>query len=353
MCQKKFVGVHLMQTVPPSCLNRDDMGSPKTATYGGVRRARVSSQSWKHAMRLLFPEIYGEEMVGKRTMMVTQMVADEIVAESNAYSMDAALKMAAKALTNAGIKLNADNNSSAMFFMSQSQAKALAELAIAGSEDKKAYKAAIQENPAIDMALFGRMVASDPSLNYDAAVQVAHAISTHAVQTEYDYFTAVDDLAPEDTTVTRHLGTIEYNSSTMYRYAAVDVQALEKYLDKEQAAKAVSGFIKAMICSMPSGHQNSFANATLPFAVYATVRHDQPISLCGAFEKPIPASSDGYEKRSAEALVDYANELYSTFTAKPDLAFTIGQSVSALGQNGSLSELLEWVEKAVCDGGNA
>ena len=98
-----------------------------------------------------------------------------------------------------------------LFFISKKQTDALADLALAGETDKKAYKAAIKELPSVDMVLFGRMVASDPSLSYDAAAQVAHSISTHAAQTEFDYFTAVDDRAPEDNAGAGHLGTVEFN----------------------------------------------------------------------------------------------------------------------------------------------
>lgn len=128
--------------------------------------------------------------------------------------------------------------SDVLFFMSEKQAETLAALAIAGESEDKAYQAAVFDAPSIDIALFGRMVASDPSLNYDAAAQVAHSISTHAVQTEFDYFTAVDDLSSEDTSGAGHLGTVEYNAATLYRYATVNVQELERTLG-EQAADAV------------------------------------------------------------------------------------------------------------------
>lgn len=124
----------------------------------------------------------------------------------------------------------------------------------------------------MDMALFGRMVADDPSLNYDAAAQVAHSISTHAVQNEYDYFTAVDDCQAEDNAGAGHLGTVEYNSSTLYRYATVNVMELAGQLGAEQAAETVRAFGEAFLFSMPTGKQNSFANRTLPDAVYVTIR---------------------------------------------------------------------------------
>lgn len=218
------------------------------------------------------------------------------------------------------------------------------------------YWNAVKDQPSIDIALFGRMVASDPSLNYDAAAQVAHSISTHAVQTEFDYFTAVDDLSPEDTSGAGHLGTVEYNAATLYRYATVNVQELERTLG-EQAADAVRGFAEALICSMPTGKQNTFANRTLPDAVYVTVRRDQPVNLSGAFEKAVPASAAGYVARSAAQLCDYAEQMYQTFAAPPAEAFAVGTLFGSLAQTGSLPQMLDWLDgilrREAADGGQA
>ena len=182
MKKRLYVDFHILQTVPPSCINRDDTGSPKTAVYGGVTRARVSSQAWKHAMRAAFAE-NAQLDVGKRTKKAAELVKAQILALAPELDAD---KLAKKALENAGIKSD-DKGTKALFFMSTAQAKALAELAVEGSADKKQYRDALKAAPSMDMALFGRMVADDPSLNYDAAAQVAHSISTHAVQNEYDY----------------------------------------------------------------------------------------------------------------------------------------------------------------------
>ena len=133
--------------------------------------------------------------------------------------------------------------------MSDSQAEALAELAINGktaASDKKACQAALNSKPSIDMALFGRMVAADPSMNFDACAQVAHAISTHAVNNEYDYFTAVDDMSPADNAGAAHLDTVEFNSSTLYRYATVNVSELFRLIGTD-TSKAVTGFAKACL----------------------------------------------------------------------------------------------------------
>lgn len=212
--KRLYVDFHVLQTVPPSCVNRDDTGSPKTAVYGGAVRARVSSQAWKHAMRVMFTEEMSDAVeTGYRTKKGTDLVAEQI--KALAPDKDA-LKLAQKVIADAGIKSD-DKGTKALFFMSTAQAKALAELAVEGCKDKKQYKEALKAAPSADMALFGRMVADDPSLNYDAAAQVAHSISTHTVQNEFDYFTAVDDCAPEDNAGAGHLGTVEYNSATLYR----------------------------------------------------------------------------------------------------------------------------------------
>lgn len=173
-----YLDLHVLQTVPPCCINRDDTGSPKTAIYGGVTRARVSSQAWKHAMRSMFTEIFAEEQIGVRTKNPVELVVKELKRLGYEGKVE---KAAAEALKKGGIKLNKDNKSDALFFMSLMQARKLAELIVSAEEDSKAYKMAMLNLPAVDIALFGRMVASDPSLNFDAAVQVAHSISTHEV----------------------------------------------------------------------------------------------------------------------------------------------------------------------------
>ena len=205
MKNRLFVDIHVLQTVPPSCVNRDDTGSPKVAIYGGVTRARVSSQCWKRAIRLMFKDLYPAEQLAYRTKKIVNMVTDEIRQLNHSTDAEA---MAAAILKNAGLKIkDTDNTTSALFFMSIAQAKALARLAVKdpetvnkspSKEAKQKIMQILNEYPGIEIALFGRMVADEPSLNTDACAQVAHSISTHRVTNEYDYFTAVDDLAPLD-----------------------------------------------------------------------------------------------------------------------------------------------------------
>ena len=350
MNKRLYVDFHILQTVPPSCINRDDTGSPKTAVYGGVLRARVSSQAWKHAMRKAFSENARLD-VGKRTKKVAELVKEQILALAPEADAD---KLAKKALENAGIKFDEKSKSDdkvtkALFFMSSAQAKALAELAVEGSASKKEYQKALGAAPSMDMALFGRMVADDPSLNYDAAAQVAHSISTHAVQNEYDYFTAVDDCQAEDNAGAGHLGTVEYNSSTLYRYATVNVMELAGQLGAEQAAETVRAFGEAFLFSMPTGKQNSFANRTLPDAVYVTIREDQPVNLCGAFERAVPRSAQGYAEPSKAALVQHAQQMYGSFAETPVQSFTVGSGLEELAPAQTAKAMLDALKKSVRD----
>ena len=336
-----FVDFHILQTVPPSCVNRDDTGSPKTAVYGGTTRARVSSQAWKHAVRLMFRDLFTAEECGTRTKRVIELVVAEI-RKLNPSETDAESK-AQKVLEAAGVKISAKKGqeaaADALFFMSTAQAKALAELAIAGNSDKKACQAALKEKPSADIALFGRMLANAPELNQDAAAQVAHAISTHTVHNEYDYFTAVDDCAPEDNAGAGHLGTVEFNSSTLYRYATVNVTELHEAMG-DQTAEVIVKFAKAFICSMPTGKQSTFANRTFPDHVYVTVRSDQPVNLCGAFEKPVVSENGGYAEASAERLATYSQTVYANYAAEPDTALILSEKLP-------LPALLKELEQAV------
>ena len=303
MSEKRFyLDIHAIQTLPPSNVNRDDTGSPKTAMYGGVRRARVSSQSWKRAMRKFFIEESGENL-GVRSLNVIKYLAERIMEADSTVTEEKAMEIAEKVFNDAGIKTK-DQKTKALFFLGKEQAEKLAKAVVEGETDKSSIKQIFSDNPPIDIALFGRMVADDPSLNEDASSQVAHAISTHEVQTEFDFFTAVDDMAPEDNAGAGMLGTVEYNSSTMYRYANIAMHELVKQLDsKERAVDAAKLFIQAFANSMPTGKSNTFANQTLPQLLMINIRTDRPVSLVTAYENPVKPI-EGYVIPSIERLFD-------------------------------------------------
>lgn len=334
-----YVDIHIIQSLPPSCVNRDDSGSPKSAVYGGVRRLRVSSQSWKRATRLYFNDLLDAKDVGVRTKRVVEVLAERITEDAPELA-DAAAELAEKVFAAARIKLapprgkkNAPQESGYLLFLSTSQIERLAGLAIASARggealDAKTVKKIFKEAHAVDIALFGRMVADDTDLNVDAACQVAHAISTHAAENEYDFFTAVDDdksRSEEEDAGAGMMGTVEFSSATMYRYATVNLDMLVENLgDGDAALRALEVFIKGFCLSMPTGKQNTFANRTLPEAVVVSVRDDQPVSLVGAFEKPIRTNeADGYLARSVGALAEHARAIEDNYGLKPLAGFVV------------------------------
>lgn len=299
--QRLFLDIHAIQTVPPSNINRDDTGSPKTAQYGGVTRARVSSQSWKRAIRKYFYDKGDTQNIGIRSCDIVKYIAKKIVDKDNSISVEDAITLVEKTLNAAKLSTK-DQKLKALFFISNNQADKFAQACLDKKTDKTELQEILNADTSIDIALFGRMLADDPSLNEDASSQVAHAISTHAIESEFDFYTAVDDLAPEDNAGAGMLGTLEYDSSTLYRYANIALHDFYRQLgDKEEVIAAVKLFVEAFVKSMPTGKINSFANQTLPQAVVVSLRSDRPINLVSAFEEPVK-SENGYVDKSIQKL---------------------------------------------------
>ncbi len=345
--KRLYMDIHAIQVLPPSNINRDDTGSPKTAQYGGVRRARVSSQAWKKAMRDYFRENSQEFGIGVRTKNVVRYVADKVTRLNPEIKDEEAIKKVEEALKTAtknkkSISIDKNHMLSVLFFMGDQQAEKFAEAIIDGISDKKELQNILNSNPEIDIALFGRMLADDPKLNTDAACQVAHAISTHAVQTEFDYFTAIDDLSPEDNAGAGMLGSIEYNSSTLYRYANISVHEFESLLgDKESTIAACKLFIEAFSNSMPTGKVNTFANQTIPSLIMVTLREDRPVNLVSAFEQPVQISaSSGYVDKSIEKLVTEYDKT-GKFVEAPLGNFCLNVSGQSVDETGEICENLK------------
>jgi len=364
-----YLDIHILQTVPPSNLNRDDTGSPKSAVFGGVRRARVSSQSWKRAARAHFNATLDTTNIGYRTKRVVDLVANAITGhgtdDKTAAELATAVVKAAGITTKAprkpkkDTKTEGDGNvvteqSDYLIFVSAGQIAKLAELAVAAhgngqpvakSDAKKAFKA----DQSFDVALFGRMVADDAELNIDAAAQVAHAISVHAVDNEFDYFTAVDDLqAADNQTGAGMIGTVEFNSSTLYRYATLNVAQLQQNLgDTAATGRAAAAFVDAFVRSMPTGKQNTFANRTLPEAVLVVARDDQPVNLVGAFEDPIVRKNgESTIGQTAQALGSWNDELAAAY-GSPSATWLVGtmKATEPLAEVGDLVNLEQLVRE--------
>lgn len=337
------IDIHALQSVPPSLINRDDTGAPKSATFGGVPRQRVSSQAWKRAVRTYFKENFDPSSVGYRTRRVVQLVADEIVKIGGDEWQDNSLKLAEEAFKTAKIKLTeakdkkADEDlkvqaveSTYLLFLSPRQIHNLAQAIVDADGkklDKKTVSVLLDSEHSVDIAMFGRMVADDPAFNVDAAVQVAHALGVHESEPEFDFFTAVDDRVVEaEETGAGMMGTVQMMSSTLYRFATVNVEQLAENLgDMDAAVKAAGEFVKAFIESMPTGKQNTFANNTLPELVYVAVRDTRSVSLVNAFEEPVVADGvSGRRKLAAEKLAYEAREIEEQYGFKPLHSFVIG-----------------------------
>lgn len=368
-----YIDVHIVQNIPPSCVNRDDTGSPKSAMYGGVKRLRVSSQAWKHVTRSFFDAHLDREDLGTRTKRVVGILAKEIGRQAEDLENDAQ-KLAEKVFNAAKINLSEPRakksegaskkakESGYLLFLSNRQIAQLAELAVESARSgeelgNKEVKKIFKSQNSIDVALFGRMVADDADLNVDAACQVAHAISTHAAENEFDFFTAVDDdksrAEEREDAGAGMMGTIEFSSATIYRYATVNLDLLHENLgDAEATLRALSSFIEAFVKTMPTGKQNTFANRTLPSMVVVQVRDDQPVSLVGAFERPVLKSdTEGFVAKSVRKLVEHEKQLEEAFGVKPRHAFVVSledyEGTESLGERVAFNVLTDRVRDVV------
>ena len=224
----------------------------------------------------------------------------------------------------------------------------------APKEVQARIEAAFNGGKAVDVALFGRMLADMPEKNQHAACQVAHAISTHAVEREFDFYTAVDDLKPEDTAGADMMGTVEFNSACYYRYAVVDWPKLGDNLqgDTDLAAKGLHTFLQGFVVAEPTGKQNTFAAHNPPEFVAVTVCHDAaPRNLANAFEKAIRAKTgESLTRKSAEALAKKGSELEAAYPRKSK-TFVLNLARAELSgfgtEHASLDAMLEEVLKAV------
>ncbi|TRX49581.1 type I-E CRISPR-associated protein Cas7/Cse4/CasC [Corynebacterium guaraldiae] len=349
------IDIHALQTLPPSLINRDDTGAPKSAIFGGVPRQRVSSQSWKRAIRNYFEKNVDPEFVGDRSKRLPEKIA-KLVENHDGWDSERAIKQVSDLFKAAGISTEVDSKrikeleksdaedkealikearyprTKYLIFLSPQQIDR-AVRAIVDADGEKIKKAEAKEildtQHSVDMAMFGRMIADDAAFNVDAAVQVAHALGIHSSAPEFDYFTAVDDLAEDgEETGAGMIGTVQMMSSTLYRFATVNVAGLTKNLDSEENAKqAAVQFVDAFIKSMPTGKINTFANHTLPELVYVTVRDTRPVSLVTAFEEPVQATDDkNLRLAGAEALAKEEREFEENYGLKPLAAFAVGVS---------------------------
>lgn len=376
------IDIHALQTLPPSLINRDDTGAPKSAVYGGVPRQRVSSQAWKRAIRKYFESEIDAESVGDRSKRLPEKIARK-VQEHEGWDAERAQKEVAELFKAAGIKTEVDAKrikalkdseetteeelvaaqypqTKYLLFLSPHQIERAAEAIIAADGEKIKKKDALEildTQHSVDLALFGRMVADDAAYNVDAAVQVAHALGIHASAPEFDYFTAVDDLAEEgEETGAGMIGTVQMMSSTLYRYATVNLDGLTRNLDSaENAKQAAVNFVDAFIKSMPTGKINTFANQTMPELIYIAVRDTRPVSLVTAFEEPVePTTGQSLRVAGAEALAKEEAEFEENYGLQPKAAFVVGlsearQAFAHIADEVTLPELSQRLSSALSE----
>ena len=317
-----LIEIHMLKNFPPTNLNRDETGSPKTCFFGGVQRGRISSQSLKRAWRR------SSEMarlpLGIRTRYLPELIAQEM--ENNGVSSEY-IDIIKKKVTGFGNKEGKENDemttSQIMFFaqedilaVTKEVIKAINEASSVTAFSKitvKSWQDVLKKQIrpiTLDMALFGRMITDDSFRDVEASLQVAHAISTHMVNQESDFFTAVDDLKTDygQDAGSAMMGDIDYNACCYYFYASLDTDQLQKSIkDSPEVQAALPALLPALLESMaytnPSGKQNSFAGHVYPGLICIEIKKKKvPISYVNAFEKPV-RNVEGYMTPSVKALV--------------------------------------------------
>jgi CRISPR system Cascade subunit CasC len=332
----RFIDIHVLQSVPFANLNRDDTNSVKTVQYGNTLRTRVSSQSWKRAIRNVFEDHIGEAAL--RTRRIGERVTREL--EHRGWPTELAQRAGGHAAAASGIKFELAKTSgegkqtvpnkvltNAMVYVPEA---AVAELADLAEQHREALEQAKDIKKPADKSilpareveavlrsrngvinLFGRMLAEIDDAGVDGAVQVAHALTTHETDVELDYFSAVDDVTAlwDDATGSGHMGHAEFSAGTFYRYATLDLRDLTANIGEDPtAARDLTGaFLASFITSLPQAKKNSTAPHTIPDLVHISVRAGRPLSYAAAFEEPVQASPQGgFAGLSRARLADYA-----------------------------------------------
>lgn len=356
---KTLIEIHTLQNYAPSNLNRDDTGAPKDAFFGGIRRARISSQCIKRAVREFFKE-QNNEWVANRTKRLVGDLRKRIapkVKDQKAFTEENLKKAIFMAVSSLGskkkVKVNKEGKTDVLLFLSPKEIESLEKVIIESFSDLLKTKITDEvvknlndsidgESKArlsLDVALFGRMLAVMPEKNQNAACQVAHAISTNPVEREFDFYTAVDDLKPEDTAGADMMGTVEFNSACFYRYAVVNWETLIENLqgNVELASKGLRAFLEGFVVTEPTGKQNTFAAHNPPEFVVISVRHNSaPHNLANAFEKGIfVKKGESLTRKSAEELVKKAIVLKTAYgndaTDKSFILNLVGAKVDGYG----------------------
>ncbi|MEU8771959.1 type I-E CRISPR-associated protein Cas7/Cse4/CasC [Streptomyces griseus] len=335
----RFIDVHIIQSVPFANLNRDDTNSVKTVQYGNVLRTRVSSQSWKRAIRGVFEDRIGQAAL--RTRRIGERVT-LLLTEERGWPLDLAERAGAHTAAASSIKFELAKDpkdpkqavankvlTNAMVYVPETAVAELSDLAeefreaLQNAKDiKKPADKSVLPTDRVEAVLrsrngvinlFGRMLAEVDNAGVDGAVQVAHALTTHETDVELDYFSAVDDITANwgDQSGSGHMGHAEFSAGTFYRYATIDLRDLARNIGDrpEELRDLTAAFLSAFILSLPQAKKNSTAPHTIPDLAHISVRTDRPLSYAAAFESPVTAAGQGgYAAPSRTTLSGYAEE---------------------------------------------
>lgn len=344
----RLIELHILQSFPVSCLNRDEVGAPKTAIFGGVQRARISSQCLKRAIRLWARQENALAFRGSRTRKAAEQLAEALAQPPYNWAAEEAKEKAelvchlmlnkkapkkkGKKGANAEAEGETEESTSTLLYFSPEELRAMAsamdEARKSGQTDpgklKDAAVAALKKNAlakdAADIALFGRMVANAPDLTLEGAAMFSHALSTHPADNEIDFFAAVDDekTLGEDAGAGL-IGTNEFNSATYYRFIAVNLDMLADNahlggLSVDERREILRVFLRACLMALPDkGRKNSMNAWVLPSYVLGVAKHrGQPIQLVNAFEKPVNSGA-GLVEKSVAALREHFASLKRTW----------------------------------------
>lgn len=368
---------HILQSFPVTCLNRDDVGAPKTAVIGGTTRARVSSQCWKRQVRLTMHKLGVTH--GNRTKLIAPLVAEACMAQGASEEQARACgdkfeqvfikkkeskkpkKSKEGQEAEAAEEVIGAEKTDTLLFLSPGETTRIAEAfaakgfvpeAVITQKDAKKQakeitdllRASFKTTDALDIALFGRMVAQAAELNIEAAACFAHAVSTHKVSNEVEFFTALDDL--QDDPGAAHMGSLEFNSATYYRYISLDLGQLWQTLAGHNLPEAVEAFTKALFLALPAARQTTQSGASPWEFAKVLVRKGQRLQV--PFETAVKAKDGGFLQPSKAALTHYLaakEKMFGSlfgrideYTWGEDEDFSIDALIEALQQHAKVSD---------------
>jgi CRISPR system Cascade subunit CasC len=340
----RFVQLHVLISYPPANLNRDDLGQPKTARVGGVERLRISSQSLKRAWRT--SDAFRAALAGKIGTRTKRLGVEAFEALKAVGVVEKKAEEWAKAIAaEFGVAKNDKPlEIEQLVHVSPEERKAVHELVARLAAENRApkddeLKALLTEQTAVDIAMFGRMLAGKQQHNIEAAVQVAHAIGVHASVVEDDYFTAVDDLNRDDESGAGHVGEAGFGAALFYEYVCIDREQLKKNLGGDEALtrRALQALVEAVLKVAPTGKQNSFASRAYAHFALAEKGDQQPRSLTLAFLKPV--SGADYAAEATTALLQVRENMEKVYGPCADACVQL----DALAGEGSAAALAEFV----------